>query len=56
MSDGPIWTPDATAMMEKVPGFVRGMAKTMVESYAVEKGEKEITPDLIKEARAKVGM
>lgn len=50
------WTEDAEKALEKVPGFVRKMAKSMIEDYAAEKGASEVTPELMKEARAKFGM
>lgn len=50
------WTEDAEKMFEKVPPFVRDMARQMIEDYAAGKGAVEITPELLKEARAKLGM
>ncbi|MGK7344892.1 MAG: protochlorophyllide oxidoreductase [Candidatus Nitrospinota bacterium M3_3B_026] len=56
MSDDIHWTEEALKTLEKVPGFVRPMAKTMIENFAMEKGVKEVTIDIMKEARAKFGM
>lgn len=56
MAEKPRWTEDAEKAFEKVPPFVRDMARRMMEDYAEEKGVSEITPDILKEARAKLGM
>jgi hypothetical protein len=56
MSQKPRWTQDAEKLFEKVPPFVRDMARQMIEDYAAEKNAVEITPELLKEARAKLGM
>ena len=56
MSEKPRWTQEAEKMFGKVPLFVRDMARGMMEDYAREKGVSEITPDILKEARAKLGM
>jgi len=50
------WTDEAKKNLEKVPGFVRPMAKSMIEDFAVEKGATEVTPEIMKEARARFGM
>jgi len=50
------WTESAEKAFEKVPPFVREMARRMMEDYAEEKGVSEITPEILKEARAKYGM
>ena len=42
--------------MERVPGFVRPMAKKAIEKYAEQKGAREITESLLEEAREKIGM
>lgn len=56
MTEKPRWTKEAEKMFEKVPPFVRDMARRMMEDYAAEKGASEITPDILKEARVKLGM
>ena len=50
------WTEEAKQALEKVPKFVRPMAQTMIEEFAEEKGATEVTPEIMKEARAKLGM
>ncbi|MBI3600765.1 MAG: universal stress protein [Nitrospinae bacterium] len=50
------WTKEALARMERIPPFVRNMAKKAIIGYAVEKGYKEITEDVLQEAREKMGM
>ena len=50
------WTAEAESRMERVPGFVRPMAKKAIEKYAEQKGAQEITESLLAEAREKIGM
>ena len=52
----PAWTPEAMETLSKVPEFVREMAKEMIEQFAMDEGATQITPELIKRARAKFGM
>lgn len=47
------WTEEALREMEKVPGFVRKMAKSAVEKLAREKSVDEITVDLVQETKDK---
>lgn len=47
---GLLWTKEAKERMESMPSFARPMAKKAVEDYARDKGIKEITPQLLKEA------
>ena len=54
--DGVAWTPEAEARLERVPGFVRPMAKKAIEKYAEQKGVREISESLLEEAREKIGM
>lgn len=46
------WTIEAQKELEKVPSFVRRMAKTAVEKLAKEKGLSKITPELVAETKA----
>lgn len=41
------WTPEAEARMEKVPGFVKSMARTAVLRFALERGHSVITNSVI---------
>lgn len=47
------WTEEAESYFEKVPPFVRPMAKRGVEKYARSKGVEIITPELIRLAKEK---
>ena len=47
-----LWTNDAKKRMEKVPEFIRFMAGKAIENHARQKGYKEITPEVIDEAKA----
>lgn len=48
--EGLLWTKEAEERMERIPFFARPMARKAVEDYAKDKGIKEITPRLVKEA------
>ena len=50
------WTQEAQDRIQKVPFFVRGMAKKTVLSFAKERGIKVIDAALKDEVREKVGM
>lgn len=50
------WTQEAKDRIQKVPFFVRGMAKKTVINYAKSKGVKVIDGPLMDEVRDKVGM
>jgi hypothetical protein len=50
------WTQEAKDRIQKVPFFVRGMAKKTVLSFARERGVKVIDGPLMDEVRDKVGM
>ena len=53
---GPIWTPEALERLERVPSFVRSMAKTSIEEFARENGHTEITTEVMDTARGNFGM
>nr|VFJ92905.1 MAG: Nucleotide-binding universal stress protein, UspA family [Candidatus Kentron sp. LFY] len=46
------WTPEAEARMERVPGFVRDMARRAILRYGHERGHTVITERLVEEATA----
>ena len=50
------WTAEAIKMSEKIPPFVRSMAKKMIEDYARENGFSEVTPELVENLASKFGM
>ncbi|MBF0519960.1 MAG: PCP reductase family protein [Nitrospirae bacterium] len=45
------WEPEALKRLEKVPVFVRWMAKSTIENHAREKGLTTVTVALMEEAR-----
>ncbi len=47
------WAEEAKIRMEKVPSMAKGMAQKAIESYARQKGYKEITSEVIDEAKSK---
>ena len=53
---GPVWTPEALERLERVPSFVRSMAKTSIEEFARENGHTEITTEVMDIARGSLGM
>ena len=55
-SAGPVWTPEALARLERVPSFVRPMAKTSIEEFARENGHTEITTEVMDSVRGNFGM
>ena len=48
---GPVWTPEALERLERIPSFVRPMAKMGIESFAKENGHDEITGTVMDAAR-----
>ena len=50
------WEPAATARLERIPGFIRPMAKRSIERFASERGYAAITETVMDEARAVFGM
>jgi hypothetical protein len=55
-SGGPGWTPEAEARVERIPGFIRPMAKQAIERFARERGHDTITDAVMDEAREFMGM
>ncbi|EFO80841.1 light-independent protochlorophyllide reductase, B subunit [Oscillochloris trichoides DG-6] len=49
------WTPEAEAMLKKIPFFVRGKARGNVEKYAREHGITLITGDVLLTAKESIG-
>ncbi|HEU5394107.1 MAG TPA: PCP reductase family protein, partial [Candidatus Methylomirabilis sp.] len=54
--DGPVWTDEAAERLNRIPGFVRGMAKKGIEQFARERGYPRITGAVMDEARGALGM
>ena len=50
------WDGAAATRLERIPGFIRPMAKRSIERFAVEKGYPTITESVMDEARAVFGM
>lgn len=50
------WSEDALETMKRVPPFARGFARKMVEEYARKHGYPLVTPEVIQDARRKMGM
>lgn len=49
------WTDDALALLDAVPSFFRNRIKIATEEYAEEMGYREITLDVVEEAKAETG-
>ena len=45
------WSPDATARLQRIPSFVRGVVVQRLEKFARDCGHEEITVDLMAEVR-----
>ncbi|MFQ5829154.1 MAG: PCP reductase family protein [Candidatus Methylomirabilia bacterium] len=50
------WSSEAEARAERIPSFIRPMAKKAIERYAEGKGYRRITEEVMDEARAALGM
>jgi DNA-directed RNA polymerase subunit RPC12/RpoP len=50
------WTPEAAARIERIPSFIRPMARKAVERLAEAKGYSTITEAVMDEARGAFGM
>ena len=50
------WTPGAEARLANIPAFVRPMAKTGIEKFALERGAAEVDEEILDAAREFFGM
>jgi len=50
------WTEGALARLEKIPEFIRPMAKMGIEKYAMETGHKVINVDILDRAKGTYGI
>ena len=50
-SSGPIWSAEALERLDRIPAFVRPMAKMGIESFAKDNGYDEITSEVMDTAR-----
>lgn len=48
------WDEDALQRLEKIPSFVRGMAKGKIEKAAIEAGEERVTSNFMDNNKAKL--
>lgn len=51
-----VWTAEALARLERIPEFVRPMARETIEKYARSAGRREIDEEILEEARGRFGM
>jgi DNA-directed RNA polymerase subunit RPC12/RpoP len=50
------WTPEAEARVERIPSFIRSMAKKAIERFAEAQGHAIVTEAVMDEARGALGM
>ncbi len=50
------WTPEAEARIERIPTFIRPMARKAIERFAQDKGYETITEAVMDEAKTAIGM
>jgi hypothetical protein len=50
------WEPAAEARLERIPGFIRPMARRSIERFAEERGYASISESVMDEARSVFGM
>lgn len=55
-SSGPAWSPEAAARIDRIPAFIRPMAKQAIERFARDRGYATITHAVMDEARTSMGM
>ena len=55
-ASGMAWSAEAQARVERIPAFIRPMAKKAIERYAEGKGYRTVTEGVMDEARAALGM
>jgi DNA-directed RNA polymerase subunit RPC12/RpoP len=51
-----VWAPEAEARLERIPAFIRPMARRSIERFAEEKGYASVTETVMDEARTVFGM
>lgn len=51
-----LWTEDAERRLDRVPEFVRPMVRDGIERHARERGCREVTCEVMDEARSRMGM
>jgi hypothetical protein len=53
---GITWSPEAAARVERIPSFIRPMAKKAIERFAEAQGHPVVTEAVMDEARGALGM
>jgi hypothetical protein len=53
---GVVWTAAALERLERIPAFVRPMARQGIEQYAKSAGHREIDEEVLEQARGQFGM
>jgi hypothetical protein len=53
---GVTWAPEAEARLERIPSFIRAMARRSIERFAEGKGYRTVTDAVMDEARVVFGM
>lgn len=48
------WTPEASARVERIPSFVRGVVVKRLEEYAKREGRSEVTVEMMQEVRRRM--
>jgi hypothetical protein len=54
--EGVVWTPEAEGRVERIPTFIRPMARQAIERFARERGYGTITDQVMDQARDFIGM
>jgi radical SAM protein with 4Fe4S-binding SPASM domain len=54
-SNGVVWNPEAKSRMARASAFLRRVIERRVEHYAMARGMREITPELLMELRERWG-
>jgi light-independent protochlorophyllide reductase subunit B len=50
------WTVDAAGRLERIPAFIRPMARQAIERFARERGYATVTDEVMDQARDFMGM
>jgi light-independent protochlorophyllide reductase subunit B len=50
------WTVDAAGRLERIPAFIRPMARQAIERFAQERGYATVTEEVMDQARDFMGM
>jgi hypothetical protein len=55
-AEGPVWSAAAQRRLAAAPPFVQGMIRRLYDDWARENGVREITPDVMNQARESLGL